>query len=92
MPSIESSPHPLIFKIANRDPLPSSHSNDKNQIAIHTMTRALDGMQKEAIVNDSFTNTAWRMVCDEGPWLNGTDLSSFPLGFFSTGTRVGFGE
>lgn len=85
MPSIELSPHPLIFKIANSDSLPSSHSNDKKQIAIRTMTRALDGMQKEAIVNDSFTNTAWRMVCDEGPWLNGTDLSSFPLGFFSTG-------
>jgi organic hydroperoxide reductase OsmC/OhrA len=42
-------------------------------------------MQKEAIVHNGFTNSAWRMACDEGPWLNGTDLSSFPLGFFSAG-------
>jgi uncharacterized OsmC-like protein len=25
------------------------------------------------------------VVCDEGPWLNGTDLAPFPLGFFTAG-------
>ncbi len=85
MPSIESSPHPLIFRINNSEVLPRPHIEDRNKITIRTMTRALEGMQKEAIVHDAFADTAWRMVCDEGPWLNGTDLSSFPLGFFSTG-------
>jgi organic hydroperoxide reductase OsmC/OhrA len=27
----------------------------------------------------------WRVVCDEGPWLNGTDLAPFPLAFFTAG-------
>ncbi len=85
MPSIETSSHPLIFKVDAHETLPVSNNEDENRIAIRTMTRSLDGMQKEAIVNDSFSNSAWRMVCDEGPWLNGTDLASFPLGYFSTG-------
>ena len=85
MTSIESSLHPLIFKIDNHETLPCAQNAGENSIAIRTMTRALVGMQKEAIVHDSFSDAAWRMVCDEGPWLNGTDLSSFPLGFFSAG-------
>ena len=85
MTSIESSLHPLIFKIDNYETLPCAHNADEGRVAIRTMTRALEGMQKEAIVHDSFSDVAWRMVCDEGPWLNGTDLSSFPLGFFSAG-------
>ncbi len=85
MPSIESSLQPLIFKIDNHEILPCAQNAGENRIAIRTMTRALEGMQKEAIVHDSFSDVAWRMVCDEGPWLNGTDLSSFPLGFFSAG-------
>jgi len=85
MPSIQSISYPLIYKIDKQSTLPQAHMVAENKIAIRTMTRALEGMQKEAIVNDSYSNTAWRMVCDEGPWLNGTDLSSFPLGFFSAG-------
>jgi uncharacterized OsmC-like protein len=42
-------------------------------------------MQKEALVNYGPTGNTWRMVCDEGPWLNGTDLAPFPLGFFTAG-------
>lgn len=85
MPSIQSSPYPLVFKV-NADlslPEPSRKSNE--EVCIRTISRSLEGMQKEAIVNDSTSGSAWRMVCDEGPWLDGTDLSSFPLGFFSAG-------
>jgi len=85
VPSIESSPYPLVFRVDANVSLPASHNNASDVIAIRTVTRALKGMQKEAIVNNGFTKSAWRMVCDEGPWLNGTDLSSFPLGFFSAG-------
>ena len=38
-----------------------------------TATRALAGMQKEALVSDGRNGECWRMFCDEGPWLNGTD-------------------
>jgi uncharacterized OsmC-like protein len=42
-------------------------------------------MQKEALVASSPSGRAWHMVCDEGPYLNGTDLAPFPLAFFTTG-------
>lgn len=50
-----------------------------------TCTRALAGMQKEAVVLDAANGTGWRLLCDEGPWLNGTDLAPFPLGYFAAG-------
>ncbi len=83
--SIQSSAFPLVFKVGDTSDLPAPYSIKEDGIAIRTVTRALEGMQKEAIVHNGCTKTAWRMVCDEGPWLNGTDLSSFPLGFFSAG-------
>ncbi len=85
MPSIESSPYPLVFRVDDDLELPDAYCAGSDKVAIRTMTRALDGMQKEAIVRDSLCNATWRMVCDEGPWLNGTNLSSFPLGFSSAG-------
>lgn len=47
--------------------------------------RALEGMQKEAIAEYGPTGATWRLVCDEGPWLEGTDLAPFPLAFFCVG-------
>ena len=85
LPSTPASHAPLVFKIGQGPRLPQPDEPGADKIAIRTMTRALAGMQKEAIVNDAFCGTAWRMLSDEGPWLNGTDLSSFPLGFFSAG-------
>ena len=85
MPSIQSSSYPLIYKVDRHVVLPTAANTAEDKIAIRTMTRALEEMQKEAVVHDSYSGDAWRMVCDEGPWLNGADLSSFPLGFFSAG-------
>ena len=34
------------------------------------------------------TGAVWRLVCDEGPWLNGTDLAPFPLAFFTAGAAA----
>jgi uncharacterized OsmC-like protein len=47
-------------------------------------------MQKEAIIQNGPTGTVWRVVCDEGPWLNGTDLAPFPLAFFAAGVAFCF--
>ena len=54
-------------------------------ISVRTTARALEGMQKEALVNYGPSGITWRMVCDEGPYLNGTDLAPFPLAFFCAG-------
>jgi hypothetical protein len=45
----------------------------------------MEGMQKEALVSSAPGGRTWRMVCDEGPYLNGADLAPFPLAFFATG-------
>ena len=50
----------------------------------------MEGMQKEAIVHYGPTGTVWRMVSDEGPYLNGTDLAPFPLAFYTAGMAFSF--
>lgn len=83
MASIESSPHPLGFRVADASLVDAAP--DKAPIAIRAVARALEGMQKEALVRDGPDATVWRLVCDEGPYLNGTDLAPFPLAFFTAG-------
>jgi uncharacterized OsmC-like protein len=84
-PSIESIGHPLAFP-ANPGGLNLEVLRpEEGAIRVRTMARALAGMQKEAIIQNGPAGTVWRLVCDEGPWLNGTDLAPFPLAFFATG-------
>jgi uncharacterized OsmC-like protein len=87
MPSIESIGGPLVFKAEERGEVPDSGTG---RIAIRAEVRALEGMQKEAIVHYGPTGTAWRMVSDEGPYLNGTDLAPFPLAFYTAGMAFSF--
>lgn len=56
-----------------------------NTARLRTRARALAGMQKEALVEYAPTGILWRLLSDEGPWLNGTDLAPFPLGYFAAG-------
>jgi uncharacterized OsmC-like protein len=88
--SIESSPWPLAFRPAaaghdERHPPETSHT-----VRLTTLARALTGMQKEALVSCEPGGRRWRMVSDEGPYLNGTDLAPFPLAFFTAGVANGF--
>lgn len=87
MPSIESLGYDIIYKVKRLSP---STTTDKKHI--RGEFRALEGMQKEGIIHYRPTGTVWRMACDEGPYLNGTDLSSFPLGFYSAGITFDFME
>ena len=83
MTSIQDSPFPLAFEV---DTLPDAFRAPVNgTTAVRTTARALQGMQKEAVVSIGPSGKIWRMVCDEGPYLNGTDLAPFPLAFFCTG-------
>ncbi len=83
--SIESIGHALAFPVEPgglnlEDLLP-----EDGALRIRTTARALAGTQKEAIIQHGPTGAVWRVVCDEGPWLNGTDLAPFPLAFFAAG-------
>lgn len=90
MTSIESIGLPLVYKAEENAPAPSGLST--NGIAVRTEVRALEGMQKEALVYYGPSSTVWRMVSDEGPYLNGTDLAPFPLAFYATGMALSFVE
>lgn len=81
---IESANAPLAYKAEGIVTLKTQQLEPPLH-GVRVATRALAGMQKEALVTQSFDETVWRMVCDEGPYLNGTDLAPPPLAFFSAG-------
>lgn len=83
MASIESSGWPLVFKVSDDAEIRAP------DLTYSTVVRALEGMQKEAIIASSESST-WRMVSDEGPYLHGTDLAPFPLAFFTAGMQFSF--
>ncbi len=83
--SIESIGHPLAFPVEPGGLNLEALQPEDGTMRVRTMARALAGMQKEALVQNGPVGTVWRIVCDEGPWLNGTDLAPFPLAFFATG-------
>ncbi|GEQ98879.1 hypothetical protein JCM17844_25160 [Iodidimonas gelatinilytica] len=85
MTSIEASNLPLAFPAIGIDDRFSGITPGKGQIAVRCLSRAMDGMQKQALVWDSLSKTVWSLACDEGPYLNGTDLAPFPLAHFNTG-------
>jgi len=88
---------PIVFPVVPHSaPLPApirSRLDDSRMIGFRTDVRALTGMQKEAVVWPlGGDRRGWRMFSDEGPYLNGTDLAPFPLGFFSAGLQFSFLE
>jgi uncharacterized OsmC-like protein len=86
MADLQASPHPLVFRLAGFDVAAKSAAPPLlSRVELRTFARALSGMQKEALVTGSPNGRTWRMACDEGPYLNGTDLAPFPLAFFTTG-------
>ncbi len=92
MPNIENSDFPLVFKVQESPMTPPEGNpveDETTKIALRVQVRALDGMQKEAVVSTNSGNT-WRLVSDEGPYLNGTDLAPFPLAFYTAGMQFSF--
>jgi hypothetical protein len=87
LPSIESIGLPLAYKASTAEPEPVA---DPDTVRVRVEARALEGMQKEALIHHGPTHTTWRMVSDEGPYLNGTDLAPFPLAFYAVGMAFSF--
>ncbi|MXO59456.1 OsmC family peroxiredoxin [Altererythrobacter salegens] len=54
-------------------------------ISVRFAGRSLSAMQKEALVISSTGSKAWRLVSDEGAYLDGADEAPCPLSFLSTG-------
>ncbi|MGI9342263.1 MAG: hypothetical protein ACR2QV_05400, partial [Gammaproteobacteria bacterium] len=83
--SIQQSAFPLAFRV---DPGNVNLAPGASPGSVRVVARALEGMQKEAIAQSGADT--WRVVCDEGPWLNGTDLAPFPLAFFCAGQAASY--
>jgi uncharacterized OsmC-like protein len=95
MPGVGATP--IVFPVeAHSAPPPEpirSRLDEPRIIGFRTDARALTGMQKEAVVWPlGSERPGWRMFSDEGPYLNGTDLAPFPLGFFAAGLQFSFLE
>lgn len=79
-------PDPSVYKVQPVRPGPLLPP--PGVIAWRVEVRSLERMQKEAIVSTpAGSGPSWRMMSDEGPYLNGTDLAPFPLGFFTAGQQ-----
>ena len=85
MTFIQSRALPVVSKISRATIGRPAQSYDPTQLQLWTAVRALDGMQKEALVDSS--EAVWRLISDEGHYLNGTDLAPPPLDFFTAGMQ-----
>lgn len=82
---INSSGLPPFFVLDNADEVGISAPENRQGDALRTWVRSLSGFQKEALVKSSRTGQTWRLVSDEGPYLNGHDAAPCPLAFLSAG-------
>ena len=83
---LEALGYPLFFAVADADlaaPIP------RLDLAHRTRIRHLEGMQKEALVTGR-DGTTWRLVSDEGEYLDGQDVAPCPLAFMATGMASGY--
>ena len=79
-----------FFKVANADAVGIDAPDNRKGDALRTFVRSLSGFQKEALVRSARTGDTWRLVSDEGPYLNGHDAAPCPLAFLSVGMVAGF--
>ena len=81
---------PPFFKVANADEVGIDAPENRKGDALRTWVRSFSGFQKEALVRSAKTDETWRLVSDEGPYLNGHDAAPCPLAFLSAGMVASF--
>lgn len=79
-----------FFKVTNADEVSIDAPENRKGDALRTWVRSLSGFQKEALVRSAKTGETWRLVSDEGPYLNGHDAAPCPLAFLSSGMAASF--
>jgi organic hydroperoxide reductase OsmC/OhrA len=82
---IGTSGKPPFFGVSNADAVSIDAPENRKGDALRTWVRSLSGFQKEALVRSAKTGQTWRLVSDEGPYLNGHDAAPCPLAFLSCG-------
>lgn len=81
---------PSFFRVENFDTIGILPPNNRKGDALRSWVRSLSGFQKEAIVISALSGKAWRLVSDEGPYLNGHDEAPCPLAFLSVGMAASY--
>lgn len=81
---------PPFFKVSNADVVSIDAPENRKGDALRTWVRSLSGFQKEALIRSAKTGETWRLVSDEGPYLNGHDAAPCPLAFLSSGMVASF--
>ncbi len=79
-----------FFQVANADEVTIDAPAIRKGDAIRTWVRSLSGFQKEALVRSARTGRTWRLVSDEGPYLNGHDAAPCPLAFLTAGMAASY--
>lgn len=79
-----------FFKLENAGEVSIDAPKNRKGDALRTWVRSLSGFQKEALIRSAKTGDTWRLVSDEGPYLNGFDAAPCPLAFLSTGMVASF--
>ncbi|MEM9438912.1 MAG: OsmC family protein [Pseudomonadota bacterium] len=79
-----------FFPLSNADDVGIEAPENRKGDALRTWVRSLSGFQKEALVRSAASGKTWRLVSDEGPYLNGHDAAPCPLAFLSTGMVASF--
>ncbi len=86
--TIEGSGLPLGFCFKRDGERPAAMAGQPGGLVMRVEARAMGAHQKEALVREGDQGPAWRLVSDEGPYLQGTDEAPFPLGFFNAGLQA----
>jgi uncharacterized OsmC-like protein len=76
---------PLAFRARQGTARPAVVRNTAGLDVFTVEARQMAHHQKEAVVSEGATGSAWRITSDEGRHLSGTDLAPFPLGVFNAG-------
>jgi hypothetical protein len=86
--TIDGSGDPLAFKVNAGTRVASVLAGAAGRDVFRVEARAMGAHQKEALVTEGDGGTTWRVASDEGPYLHGTDVAPFPLGFFNAGLQA----
>ncbi len=89
---IAASGLPPFFEVANPGAVGIEAPGLRRGDALRTWVRSLSGFQKEALVRSARTGRTWRLVSDEGPYLNGHDAAPCPLAFLTAGMIASYAE
>lgn len=87
---IGTSGMPPFFAVANAHAVSIDAPENRKGDALRTWVRSLSGFQKEALTRSAKTGRTWRLVSDEGPYLNGHDAAPCPLAFLSAGMAASY--